>query len=890
MKSLFRSSNKNSVRITDDKGRTRRSSSLGNLLETSKNDSVRERTTKERLYPKQPSKNQKDLTWITDPKIKEIVKSILDKKENINYLSEINHYYGLGAKKDQNSTVARNVSFINSSNKHRFQTVTKRLVRKDTEVVEQLSLINFDDRTTANQLFLILYQNQTTKSISLMTKKENQNLSTKFIEPLTSVIQEIEKVSENVDNRPQNTNTFSKTFPAKDTIKSLITKWNEIVDDGEEAVLSFYDYCVPGFENLSKLYGKIRSDVDEVKLDSSIILRPSTGSESEPNANDTISSSIKAEDHIKFYEDSIRPYIKKEKSSRSGPYVSIDRLSIINPAELWDVEHLKKETKFCESLSVSGNGFKPLYDERSSSDLTKTFFNLRLNRLRFTILVDLISNQIDRYRKIKLLFTNIHLGASVRSEDWSIQKSNEVINRFVDFFANKQHLNHYDQLIEAHERLRTAVTNYIMNTDHRTTMRLCISLSEEKLNLLEKQKADSSIPSVSERLNENINIVKTHLKLENIKSIDQSLSKGISEFAGSIKDIYLNIQKLFIKYRDTYSKIVSALTVPCFGVSIEKHLDYLSRNNSLKLIPAPLKKGIDWLEGRDSRGTINDALFQKRICIEGIYRIPGSKKEIDKLADHFNQGDYTLNENTVRDPCVVADFIKKYLRELPIRLVHGELEEKLFNYNVDGQNYERILDPHEDDLVNFSYIQSHQESIRDILNDPSNFSTSETKHIRPVLKKIIDHINLVTKHSSKNKMNAHALARMFSPNIFESKSPKHGNFDNTGVVLVEWLVNNPEYYFDEDYSSSAVVVETKEKGELDDVNRTDKTESTSNKENSHVNESSFTEKEEDTQIKDQCYSEESKFDNVGNSESDTGDYRNREWDSVSTNLSDSDTF
>lgn len=90
-----------------------------------------------------------------------------------------------------------------------------------------------------------------------------------------------------------------------------------------------------------------------------------------------------------------------------------------------------------------------------------------------------------------------------------------------------------------------------------------------------------------------------------------------------------------------------------FGVALQDHLSSTDRTFSV-VIESCIAFLLDFME------------------TEGLFRIPGSLSEVERLKSGFEAGVFDLTDR-IDDPHVVADTLKSYLMELPIPLLTYDL-------------------------------------------------------------------------------------------------------------------------------------------------------------------------------------------------------------------------
>ncbi|XP_033121329.1 protein FAM13A-like [Anneissia japonica] len=155
---------------------------------------------------------------------------------------------------------------------------------------------------------------------------------------------------------------------------------------------------------------------------------------------------------------------------------------------------------------------------------------------------------------------------------------------------------------------------------------------------------------------------------------------------------------------------------------------------------------------------------------EGIFRMSGSSRVVDKLRSAFDKyGDADLEE--AEDVMAVASLLKLYLRELPEPIVPAEIHRRflaIYEGN-DGSNLVNQLD-----------------NMKEILDDLPKENYVLLKYLNKFLVQ-------VSQHESTNKMTPFALAIVFGPNFFRC-DVGFQSFKEQGMI------NNIVKSFIQDYS------------------------------------------------------------------------------------------
>jgi Rho GTPase-activating protein 1 len=183
---------------------------------------------------------------------------------------------------------------------------------------------------------------------------------------------------------------------------------------------------------------------------------------------------------------------------------------------------------------------------------------------------------------------------------------------------------------------------------------------------------------------------------------------------------------------------------PVFGVPLE---DALNARHSKSNIPVVIEDAVPVLRA-------------KFLCVEGLFRLSGSRTQIDELKRAYNSGE-EVDLNEVRDPHVVAGLLKAFVREMP---------EPLFTFSL----YDK-----------FMAAEQH-------LKDEQKWSVTVhalMKKLPPTNKKILRHLFVllrqVNAHADENMMTSRNLAIVFGPNVLRDNTE-----DTAAVVLDAAKVNS----------------------------------------------------------------------------------------------------
>lgn len=163
-----------------------------------------------------------------------------------------------------------------------------------------------------------------------------------------------------------------------------------------------------------------------------------------------------------------------------------------------------------------------------------------------------------------------------------------------------------------------------------------------------------------------------------------------------------------------------------FGMPLQHVVD---ADASVK-IPKLITLAVEYIEARAMR-------------VEGIYRLSGSRTDIDVYKERFNSGE-DVNFSEESDPHAVAGVLKLYLRELP---------EPLLTYS----RYQ--------DFIDCMAVKDHALKLRYMRY---LLSTLDETTIT-ILKYLMKHLYRVNELSDINKMALHNLATVFAPNLLKKQ-------------------------------------------------------------------------------------------------------------------------
>ncbi|KAJ8101998.1 hypothetical protein POJ06DRAFT_74971 [Lipomyces tetrasporus] len=164
----------------------------------------------------------------------------------------------------------------------------------------------------------------------------------------------------------------------------------------------------------------------------------------------------------------------------------------------------------------------------------------------------------------------------------------------------------------------------------------------------------------------------------------------------------------------------------------------------------------------------------------GIYRVPGSLANVNELKRAFDSG-FAVNMDDERwfDINTIAGCLKLYLRELPEPLLTGEL----------FPEFTQIAKlPDENDQV------SQFASVVELLPRNNYY----------LLKRIIEHLAIISSHGDINKMHAVNLAIVFSMSLLPGNNPFSMSSDLGSIqTMLRTMITYASQIFSADYSPGA---------------------------------------------------------------------------------------
>lgn len=160
---------------------------------------------------------------------------------------------------------------------------------------------------------------------------------------------------------------------------------------------------------------------------------------------------------------------------------------------------------------------------------------------------------------------------------------------------------------------------------------------------------------------------------------------------------------------------------------------------------------------------------------EGIFRVNGSARIIEKLRTSFDQtGDADLAEDG--DVMAVAGLLKLFLRELPDSVIPEHMTKQFVNihesFNTNTEDYVKRVREEFNELPEENY---------------------------DLLKYLLNFLVLVAQHEEENKMGPMVLAIVFGPNVFRCASDLTGLKDQstTNNIVHKFILHYNDLFADE---------------------------------------------------------------------------------------------
>ncbi|CAF3898498.1 unnamed protein product [Rotaria magnacalcarata] len=231
----------------------------------------------------------------------------------------------------------------------------------------------------------------------------------------------------------------------------------------------------------------------------------------------------------------------------------------------------------------------------------------------------------------------------------------------------------------------------------------------------------------------------------------------------------------------SYSTYIHSLP-PC---AVQDNLPSSANDKSVRQIPIVIElccRCVERLEGHK---------------LKGIYRLSGVKSKVDQLCRQFVQ-DGELNENDLMNnysPIVLANAIKKYLRELPVPLLSI----------VESSQSSTLI---QNELLNIGkeiYTTANEASAR--MNERLREIIEQriSKYARQALIHLLNHLHLISLSEQENQMSAANLGIVFGPTLFKAQQRTQDDTTLTTLLeapyqakLVEYLIVNVHDLFNSD--------------------------------------------------------------------------------------------
>jgi len=153
-------------------------------------------------------------------------------------------------------------------------------------------------------------------------------------------------------------------------------------------------------------------------------------------------------------------------------------------------------------------------------------------------------------------------------------------------------------------------------------------------------------------------------------------------------------------------------------------------------------------------------LSEKGMKQEGLFRVPGSKKEVEALTRNFTLDPlrYVIPPNT--DPNAVASLLKSFLRDLPTPLISSDLAPSL-------SEAFKLQDP------------ARTDKVAEIIN-------GLPKYNKRVLKYLFSFLVTVCQNSDYNKMTQQNIGVVFGPTVIWQAA----TFDVSPILIATEVVSN----------------------------------------------------------------------------------------------------
>ncbi|KAI8335195.1 Rho GTPase activation protein [Chlamydoabsidia padenii] len=206
------------------------------------------------------------------------------------------------------------------------------------------------------------------------------------------------------------------------------------------------------------------------------------------------------------------------------------------------------------------------------------------------------------------------------------------------------------------------------------------------------------------------------------------------------------------------------LAYSIFGMSLEGAVS-LTKLSEHDLIPGVLRRCINYLD-------------EYGIHEVGIYRIPGSTLEVNKLRSTFDLGHDSDLFATRPDPNAVATLLKMYIRELPDPIIPKDIDKdykQQINRSIRHTSSTTINDDNDDEYHATSVetldrmMPPKIDPLATITPDLLNTIRSITSRLPTInlnlLKILCQHFRRIADNADENKMSTSNLALIFIPTL-----------------------------------------------------------------------------------------------------------------------------
>ncbi|UJR37083.1 hypothetical protein I4U23_029787 [Adineta vaga] len=252
-----------------------------------------------------------------------------------------------------------------------------------------------------------------------------------------------------------------------------------------------------------------------------------------------------------------------------------------------------------------------------------------------------------------------------------------------------------------------------------------------------------------------------------------------------LNKLILNTENVILESLNTYFRLTDFLTNPASTYIPRSTNDLISTYKTyIQSLPPPCSNQDENLSTKDN--SIRRIPLIIQLCchcieqleghkIKGIYRLSGVKSKVDYLCRQFVQG-VELNETDLINnysAIVLANAVKKYLRELPVPLL---LIVDLSDSSILLQN--ELMNIGKEIYVSTSQVSSRvNDRLRQILEQRISY------HAKQALIHLLKHLHLISLSEQENQMSATNLGIVFGPTLF--KSQQQTEDDTTLSTLLE---------------------------------------------------------------------------------------------------------